>query len=259
MSVLATALAVAALAAAPQSPPEEPSPERVAAAVEALRAAFGRGDSAARLEAIQAASEVVHEDVVALVAKGIKDSDEVVRDASIEALRRMPHEDALDALHATYKRDRSIKKSPESYARLLRAIAQHGSEGSLRYLTDGSLTGSDYIVARARILGLAGIRSPKSVEALMDMMRSAGRHQVQVYMDDLRLALQALTGVDQGKVQDAWFAWWNDNKKKVVVAPELPPLPKDARRRWDVFWGNRYANQRQRKRGDRGRDPEGSE
>jgi hypothetical protein len=111
-------------------------------------------------------------------------------------------------------------------------------------------------VVQARIWAIANIRHADSVAALVGMMRSGGRERVQEYMGDFRVGLMMLTGQDHGRSQDAWQAWWNENKKRVEVAPEAPRLPAVEQRAWEYFWGLPATYERGKKRGDRGREPE---
>ena len=138
----------------------------------------------------------------------------------------------------------------------IRALAQHGSPKSIETITDDLFSVREREAVTARILSLSGIRHDDSVHALFDIMKSAGRGKVQPYMDEFRISLMVLTGVDQGQSQDAWNTWWNKNKKTFKVATKQPLLPESVQRRFDNFWGNRRKYQRNKKRGDRGQDPE---
>ena len=252
--VLTAAMAIATL-------PQEPStPEQAAveAAVARLREAFKQGDAPERVRAIEAATAVVDGDVIAWIDKGLSDSDPSVVTAAIEGLRFMDHPDALDCLHGLYKRDKKLRKDEEMAVRLLKAIGQHGSRRSIPILNDSPFSSPYGKLVQARILGLANIRDVRSLEALMGLMKLAGRQQIQNHMRTFRLALMVLTGTDEGLSQDAWVRWWNDNKRKLVVAAEPPALPKELQRQWNSYWGKAMERERGTKRGDRGNDPEGN-
>jgi hypothetical protein len=244
------------LLAAPQDPPEgegAPDPKAIAAAAVAeLDAAFLKGKTPERIGAIEKAARIADAGVVQRVAKGLDDADPKVQSAAIEALRVTDHADALAALHSTAKTNKKLRKDPELHAKLLKAIGQHGSVSSLPVLADGGLGGENAVVD-ARILGLANIRSKRSLEELVNLMRVADRGRVEQFMPCFRLALMRLTGADQGTSIDKWIAWWNENKKDFAVAEEPPLLPADLQRRWDSFWGNPLDYTRGAKRGDRGK------
>ena len=46
-----------------------------------------------------------------------------------------------------------------------------------------------------------------------------------------------LTGTDQGPTSAAWVRWWNDHRKGLVIAPDLPELPRPMLERWVYYWG----------------------
>jgi hypothetical protein len=71
-------------------------------------------------------------------------------------------------------------------------------------------------------------------------------------MENLRVALMVLTGVDQGTSQDAWMAWWNDHKKTLEISPTPPALPRSIQNRWNEYWGLRGPVERRTRRTDRG-------
>ena len=88
---------------------------------------------------------------------------------------------------------------------------------------------------KARILGIARIRSRDSVEALIKAMRLGGNERNrgrksrvseprQRFMPYARLALAVLTGVDKGTSKDAWQKWWKDNKRSFRISKQRPPL-----------------------------------
>ena len=110
---------------------------------------------------------------------------------------------------------------------------------------------------RARIYGIARFREAKSVEELFDLMKRFGKYNAQSYMGDISTALMVLTGVDHGRSQAAWTAWWNENKRKLKVSPELPKLPRKTLYSWSRYWGLELPEERRKRRGERGDDPEG--
>ena len=240
--------------------PDEPDPKVVAAAVKDLEEAFKKKEFEERVAAIVRNSEVVHPDVIELLGQAIKKdkADEVVLE-SFKALRWMDHPEALELLHRTYKKNKKLRKKYELYAALLQAIGQHGSEESISILADKPFSVQSRQVIAARVLGLGHVRSPKSVEALIGAMRTAGEKRVMPHMADFRTSLMVLTGVDQGTAQQPWIDWWNGNKKSFEV-PERPALlPRALQYRWDRYWGYDTDYGRGTKREDRGGDPEKDE
>jgi HEAT repeat protein len=244
-------LAACLLALAPlQEPP--PDAKAVEKAVVELETAFTKGKTPERIAAIENAATLADPAVIARIARGLKDADATVQAAAIEALRYLRHADALEALHELAKRDKKLQKDPEQYAKLLKAIGQHGSPSSIPVLAEGGLT-PDANLTRARLLALANIRDKAALEQLMTLMHAAGRDKVDEHMQAFQLALIRLTGADHGTSQDAWTAWWNEHKKTFEVSAEPPLLTKPMQMRWDDFWGTYTARERAKKRGERGK------
>jgi hypothetical protein len=224
--------------ALPQAKPVVPpvDPARVKATVESVEHAFAKGDAEARCKAIQSASEVVDAAVIAAIARGFKEKDQLtVRTASVEALRKMQHPKAFDALYDLAKAA-PTQKDEAFYPLVLRALAQHGDKRAIPLLRDGALGAAAFKIDQTRIIGLANIRHKDSVEALIEMMNTLGPQRIGPFMDELSLALFVLTGAEGQRLED-WQRWWNDNKKKLEIAPQMPELPKGKQMRWNTFWG----------------------
>jgi hypothetical protein len=250
--MLLTLALCAGLAGAPEDP-VPPDPKAVAAAVKELKQAFAGDVLEPKLSAVRAGAEVLHADVIAALAKGLKE-ERPVQEATLEALRFMPHPAALEALHGAYKQQPELTESKELLPFLLRSIGQHASEASIDILADEPFKASTPKSFEARILGLGRIRERRSVEELMALMQLGGRGPAVGHMQDFRLALMVLSGVDQGTAPAAWVAWWNDSKKTFEVKAEPPRLPEALQKRWDVYWGLAHEKGRAREREDRGND-----
>lgn len=248
--LLALLLIVPGLARA-QTPPDA---QRTKSAVADLEKAFKNGDAADRIKAIQNNAQVVDADVIRWIARGLADRDAGVQRAAITALRWMNHPDALKDLESAAQRDMPLRKDPELFAALLKGIGQHGSASSIGILKDDIWSVQDYGVIQARILGLGRIRTVAATEALIGMMRTGGPQKIQPFMEDFRIALTMLTGVDQGRSQDLWMRWWNENHDKLKIAGKPPVLDKPLQRRWDAYWGTEAGDDRARKGGERGKD-----
>jgi hypothetical protein len=235
-------LIAALLALAVQDPQPAPQEAKATATCQALEKALAKdAPPAEALPVLQAAIEIVDPRVIDVIAsKGLRHADPALRSAAVEALGRMNHPDALRALHEMLKRDRKdLQEEPPRHAALLRAIARHGSESSISLLGDDVFQSPDRGVVSARILGLGRIRSPRAVEELFKLMRLAPRPRMGDHMQDFRLALVVLTGADKGTDQELWLNWYGDNKSKLEVAPAPPELPRELRRRWNAYWGER--------------------
>jgi PBS lyase HEAT-like repeat len=237
-----------------------PDPAAVKSAIAELTDAFAKGKSPERIEAITKNSKVLDAAVIKCIVKGLTDDDTKVQGAAIDALRYMQHPDAFTALQDMLKRDKTekkIEKDVELFTKLIKGVGQHGNKASIALLADNVFGNTDYKVAEARVLALGHIREKESVEQLIGLMRTAGRDKVQAFMGNFRLALMVLTGVDQGASQDTWMTWWNEHKNDFKVPAAAPQLPKEMQMRWDYYWGNEITRERNKKRGDRGDDPEG--
>ncbi len=225
---------------------ERPTPEDVDEAVGALREAFSsRGDAKTRVLALGAFGGVLHEDVVAAVAKGLGDDDDEVRLLAIDVLGWTPRADALKQLHRLYRRDTKLREDELLFSRLLQAIGRHDDRSSLDVLKDHPFDHLTLASGKARILGIARVREARSVELLMKGMRLAGgdprgsRSNSPRFMDDFQLGLSVLTGEDLGPSRDAWESWWRDHKGFVPAAVR-PPLPKPLRAAWEEYWNESY-------------------
>jgi hypothetical protein len=251
-------LSIALLSPAQDPEVKPPTEERVEQAIKELSAAFDKkGDSEAKIQAIALSSEVLHPKVIEWIAKGLKDSDDEVCAATIESLRYMEHPDANDVLVKTLRRDKKLRKKPELYEALIKAVCQHADPKSFSLIADFKLNDETRDTIRARIYGIARYRTTESVEELFDVMKRFGKNRAQPYMGELSTALMVLTGVDQGKSQTAWTRWWNDNKRDLEVSEELPKLPKKTLASWSRYWGLELPEERRKRRGERGDDPEG--
>jgi len=233
-----------------------PDPKLVAETVERLEKALKSGEKREKTGALDEAGKVLAPEVVKAIARGFKDSDPEVKQATIQALRWMDHPDALGTLHRTFKTDRAIKKDEELQASLLKAIGQHASVSSIDLLADDVFGTIEYGPIRARLLGLGRIRSKESVEALIGLLKSTNQRTVDRYSGDFRLSLMVLTGTDQGPNSTAWIRWWNEHRKEFEVSAERPKLPRAETMRWTDYWGLEEDHGRTKRREDRGDDPE---
>jgi hypothetical protein len=234
-----------------------PAPEEVAKIEAALDEAFRSREVQRMQSALEAAQAVPHPAVVRKVARGLADERPEVRLAALRTLRWLDHRDALEALHRVAK-DRRLMKAPEQALAVLRGIGQHADPSSIPILAQDPFQLEDAWCLRARIFGLARIRTLDALEALLGILAvtNAGSSQrrIQPRMDDMRLALSIVTGVDQGRSPELWENWWRENRRTFRIPADVPPLPKELRRDWDSFWGLPLVYARDGLREDRGLD-----
>lgn len=223
-----------------------PSAAQVAEAVAALEAAFGpEGDAPARVLAITTYAGVLHEDVVVAAAKGLDDSDDAVRLATIDVFGWVLRGDALKQLHRLYRRDQALRADEVLFSRLLQAIGRHGDASSLDVLEDHPFDRLTLASGKARILGIARIRDARSVDLLIEGLRLAGgdprgsRSGAPRFMDDFSLGLAVLTGEDLGPSKDAWESWAREHRR-FAPAPARPPLSAPLRAAWAEYWNENY-------------------
>jgi hypothetical protein len=168
---------------------------------------------------------------------------------AVEMLGWEKDKHALKQLHRMFNRDRSLNKDDEVYSELLKAIGRSGDPSSVDVLTENIFKGGlSYAAGRARILGLANIRTSESVDELFQAMRLGGngrdrRGGVDArprFAEDMRLALTVATGEDLGTDKEAWLSWWQKNKKTFKISPKRPSIAPELRARWESYWGESY-------------------
>lgn len=234
-----------------------PSAEEVARASASLDEAFRSGEVTRIRAALEAAQAVPHASVVRGALRGLEDERADVKLAVLQALRRLDHPDALEALHLAAK-DRKLMKAPELALAVLRGIGEHAEPRSVAILAHEPFQPDDPVCVRARLFGLARIRTLDALEAVLGILATVGaggQRRLQGRMGDARLALMMLTGVDQGRSPELWEEWWRDHKKTFRIPAEVPALPKELRADWEVFWGLQRRYEREPRREDRGQDP----
>jgi hypothetical protein len=237
-----------------------PTAKQVDATVKAFDAAFRSKEDMPneRIAAVQNAEQVVHPKVIAAIAKALSDKNMEVRAAALEALSRMRHDDALNALLKWGKKNKkALRKEEDRYIALLKAVARHESPSTISFFSGKMFDHKVHKVASARILSLGRIRTTESIDALMNSMRKADTKRVQNHMKDYRLALVVLTGQDNDLDPERWHKWWRANKKGFEVADKMAPMSKDLYERWFKYWGGGNLYERNTRRDERGQDPEG--
>ncbi len=241
-----------------REPADGPSAEDVARVESALDQAYRANDEKAIQAALEAAQGVPHAAVVRKVVVALNDERPEVVLAAVQALRWLAHPAAVEALERL-ARDKKRMKSPELFGAVLRALGQHAAPSSIAILARDPFEPKDHTCVRARIFGLGRIRSVESLEALIGILGTTGpdgrERRVQGHMDDARLSLMLLTGVDQGRSPELWERWWRANKKTFRIPDQAPLLPRELREPWDQFFGLPMEYERGGRREDRGREP----
>src|SRR5262245_55877786 len=154
-------LSLLLVAAVPQ---EAPADEQVQAVVQALDEAFKGQDEEAQLDAINAAAECVHAEVIRRVADQVTSKNRSVKAAAIAALGQLNDPQALKTLHAVYEKDKALREDEALFVTLLTAIGRHGDPSSVSLLLDKPFDQLTLATGMARIFGLGNIRSRESVE-----------------------------------------------------------------------------------------------
>ncbi len=238
--------------AAQERPAAPSNEERVQVALRKWNDTFASGSATERVAVIREVSEIADERITEKLSKALRDDERLVVEAAIEGLRFCAHASSVKALHSALKSNKNLLADPELVVKLIRAIGHHADPSSVKVLTT-DVFATKGAGAKARILSLGRIRSKDSVEGLMSMMRLVGPVQGREYMEEFRIALIVLTGVDHGESQPDWTSWWNDNKKDFVVPAEAGALPKPLQTRWAYFWGQEDKRERPPERGERGK------
>ena len=226
------------------------SPADPAAAVAAIDAALKLGDDPALVEAIRDAAAFDDAAVAKALTRAAARDDRAVKSSALEALGRVHAKESLEFLHETYWRDKNLREDEALFVTLLRAIARHGDPSSVKVLSDSPFDHLTLATGRARILGLANVRTKESAEALIQAMRLAGSDRGgararsdQPFMPSFRAALTILCAKDAGPTKEEWQAYWHEATKGSgqPVKPYRPAVPPFARKAWEDFYGEPYA------------------
>jgi hypothetical protein len=224
------------------------SPEEIALYIKELESALAPGaDPLLRRHKIRSARQYVDAQVIVLLdTKALRHEDAEARFQAVNALGYMRHPDALAVLVKTLARDdQALRADPPSYANVIRAIARKGDKAMIPLFVKDLFASPELGVIRARVLGLANIRTRESVDELILMMRSAAPERVMEVMLEMRTALFLLTGVDKGLSPELWLSWYDDAKDSLTVASRMPEtMEPEVRRTWNNFWGADVAKRR---------------
>lgn len=236
---------------------EGPTKEEVEAAVERLEEALDSDDFEVRVAALVEAREVQHDDVAKEVAKAVKDKAKEVRLAAVTSLGylRVPY--SLTTLHKWSKK-KSMLEDTTFAKEMFKAIGRHQNKKSLKYLEDGAVN-APRDEFEARVLAMGKIPHMDAVEEIVSIMnklraneggrgRRDEREENVKNMDVIQLALNHLTGADEGTDRRAWQKWWNNNKRDIEIDPDAMPLMvRNLENKWRSYWNE----PRERERGER--------
>jgi HEAT repeat protein len=245
---LSRAFTSAALAAAVSFAAFAHAPAARADAASAVEEALAGDDEDATLDAIGEAAKSNDAAAVAAVVKALDSKSVVVCDGALDALGRMENPAALKALHSAYKSSSRIRDNDILLAALLKAIGRHGDPSSVDILADSPFEKLTVESGRARIMGLARIRTRESLDALRGMAVKASPSSRGVessefmgkFSEALRCAACVLSGQDFGTSRPDWGKWWRDEGRKMAVSPERPQVAADVRVYWERYWGEPY-------------------
>ncbi len=238
----ATDFAAAARSTAPRMAHALQTPERkdaptAAEVAERLRAAFESGSAPQRVLALRASAAHADAAVVEQARRGLRDRDLEVRLAAYDALGRNAHAKAFEALleHHRDKR-KELRTLDRDLPALLTALARRGDARALAPLGDDVQAQRLVPTIRARMLGFARIRNKASIEALMKLVDQVGFVDMHNHLEDFRLAMVVLSGVDRGRSVDAWRAWWSGVKQEFTPSERMAELSAQDAARWRDFW-----------------------
>jgi hypothetical protein len=211
-----------------------------AASATRLQKALAENEPGRALAAIEACGRIAHDDVVKQLAKGLQHKEPAVQRATLLALRHNPQPAALAALLTAAGNEKLLADDETAVAYYL-ALGQKRDVNALPVLTKGLHVERGSEVVAARILAIGRIRSPRSVEALVQLIKSGGNGRRggagnNPHMRELRMALAALTGEDHGQDETAWIQWWAAHHERYRLPAEDCLLPKALRRTWETTW-----------------------
>ncbi|MDA1259371.1 MAG: hypothetical protein O3A20_01985 [Planctomycetota bacterium] len=240
--MLALLLPLLAAPAAPslQEPPppvgevQEITPAEAATAI----ADAVRGKDAALAEGvIRLHGHLADAAVVKEIGAALKHAELAVRLAAVEALRFNTHEAATDLL-IKQKSNKKLLEDPVTGEAFAYALGQKRDQRAIPLLKDGltSTGNTNNKVMSAKIYALGRIRDKESCEELMSFLNSAAL-KTDKYIGEVRTSMAVLTGVDVGKSRKDWLDWWRDNKSKLKIIAEEPPLPEGmGALNWKRLW-----------------------
>lgn len=222
--------------------------EDAAALVAAIEAAERSGDAAAAVEALRDAAQADSPEVARAVARAAASANRAVKSCALETLGWIRNRESLESLHRIYRQEKSIREDESLFVTLLKAIGRHGDPSSVAVLSDSPFDHLTLATGRARIMGLANIRTKESARALVEAMRLAGSDRGgararsgQPLMPAFRAALTILCGTDRGPTKEEWQAYWREAEKGASpVGAKRPAVPPFAREAWREFWGEPY-------------------
>jgi HEAT repeat protein len=228
-------LSALALASIALFSPQDPT------AVRELADALAKGDEGARIAALDAAAGSTDPAIANAVGRALGDRSTRVAVVAANALGSMRSDAALAVLHQAAGAS-GVAQDRERLAAVFRAIGPHGNRSSIAVLSRSPTTPPDYRVIRARIYSLAQIRDLESVQALLGMMaldlQTEGESAF--FLEDFRVALMVLTGVDHGPSNFLWDDWWRRSRQGFRLPAGRPVIAEFHRLRWEGGTGAPY-------------------
>jgi hypothetical protein len=257
--ITTTALLLTGLLAAPQDAKPKPDPELDPKIVVAkIEAALEQGGMPA-VETIKKYGVVPAKSVTSLVGDALRNKEELIRTAAIQALRYNPDKTAFVEL-LNQRGNKSILGNAKSAEQYYLSLGQHADKRALPYLIrDLGGRGRRDPVLRAKVLAIGRIKEWGSIDALIKFVLRGGRRSSA--RDSAFTSLTVLTGHKEHKGNAiAWARWWKANRRKFKFPDKEPELSKVQARIWTSTWavpGSAKDAKKVRKKGNEAADEQG--
>lgn len=180
---------------------------------EAVKRALGDRDAAVRLAAARAAATLQDHVLTSPLVKLLKDKEQPVREAAIEALAgRVEKREKKSAALGLAARIGPLEDDEQARDELLlviQALHDLAQEATIKTLVDVGVNDDPEIV-KARAMAVANVPCEEAIDRLLQLGSKGRRHVgwVGIARDALRYA----TGVQLKGDADVWRQWWRDAK-----------------------------------------------
>jgi HEAT repeat protein len=224
---------------------------------EGIKRALGSDEPETRLAAAKAAAGVQDKVLLPPLVRLLKDKEDVVRDAALDALAARTEEKQRKtaALSIATTLLRPLDRVPTTADRdleepVVQALHDLAQEATIGHLLDDVHPEAPADLIKARLRAVANVPSKKAIEALIDYgarRRSGDGHRAAV-----RDALRYATGQTFGGDPDQWRQWWREMEKDfdVQAAARARAEARDAQEGRE-----RKREERREKRGQGGKRP----
>jgi hypothetical protein len=219
----------------PSSPPAAAPPSPDAAVT--LEAELASGDVERAVAALRGAP-TAEPGVLGVMTEALADERGPVRRAALDALGRSGDALAYGALRA-YRTDARARLAQDTGERieLLRALGRYGRGDAIDALIADLEQPVDAELLRARLFGLASIRSRASADGVFYLLNGLSAEAIERSRNDLRLALVRTTGDDHGTDFARWRAFWAARAPTFRPPETPPPFNASQKKAWHRYWG----------------------